>query len=89
MGADDLEMSWRHRALGFQLAIAETTFVAHSCGGNFDSIGREQKAWTISESDQALVRELARYYGTALPSPSKALWETDIFAPAFASARRS
>lgn len=79
LGADDLEISWRLRTLGFRLEIATGTFVAHECGGSFGTISSEEKASRVSASDASLFRKLREYYESEdLPS-SRQLWGSDIF----------
>ncbi len=84
LGADDLEISWRLRTLGFQLVFTTTTFVAHSCGASFESLEKDQKIGSVSLSDRALIRKLAKYYRTATLPSSRALWGSDIFTAALA-----
>lgn len=43
LGADDLEFSWRLRALGFDLMVAASTFVAHSGARSFASLDSTER----------------------------------------------
>jgi GT2 family glycosyltransferase len=85
LGADDLELSWRLRELGYSLAIAPDAFVHHEGGASFaKSESRELANIRIQRSDRALVSKLAHYYGwVGIPS-SQELWESPIFSEAFA-----
>ena len=87
LGADDLEISWRLRSLGYRLVVGQYTFVAHKCGASFESVGQNRKIESISQSDRALIRKLINYYGTTRLPTSGELWGSDIFAAAFASDR--
>ena len=75
-------MSWRLRTLGFQLAIAQSVFVAHTCGSSFNTITPEEKKAQVSASDAGLLRKLHSYYRTGLKPSSCDLWGNDIFAEA-------
>ena len=79
LGADDLELSWRLRTLGFQLAIAQNVFVAHDCGGSFNTISSEEKRNHVSASDASLLRKLQNFYGHGQLPSSRDLWGNDIF----------
>jgi GT2 family glycosyltransferase len=79
LGADDLEISWRLRALGYKLAVAKSVFVGHDCGGSFGTISSEAKRNAVSESDCALIEKLKNYYGTSKIPTSIQLWNNPIF----------
>lgn len=82
LGADDLEISWRLRELGYQLAIAADTFVHHKGSVSFSTVTSGERERLIAASDRALVQKLSRYYGVAsLPSSSE-LFDSEIFAGA-------
>jgi GT2 family glycosyltransferase len=83
LGADDLEISWRLRALGYKLAIAKTVFVAHECGGSFGTITSEAKRSAVSGSDAALIEKVTNYYGASKIPTSTQLWNNSIFDEAF------
>jgi GT2 family glycosyltransferase len=89
LGADDLELSWRLRALGYRLAIAGDVFVRHAGSVSFGSLEPEHAKLRVRRSDEALIRKLRAYYGGKdLPSCHE-LWGNDMFARALALAETS
>jgi GT2 family glycosyltransferase len=87
LGAADLELSWRLRALGMKLVIALDTFIHHTDRASFSQRPAEENAKFIpARRDAAVVAKLERYYGPSLPS-SMRLWGSAIYDAA--PARRS
>jgi GT2 family glycosyltransferase len=85
LGADDLELSWRLRQMGFTLGIASDAFVHHELGASFAQSPSQEivRSW-VKKSDRFLVRKLAGYYGwNEIPS-SRELWDSPIFDEALA-----
>jgi GT2 family glycosyltransferase len=86
LGADDLELSWRLKQLGYQLRIVPSVFVRHVCGASFATVPSIETRKKVRRSDRALVRRMRAYYGERdLPS-SQELFGCDIFAEALATA---
>jgi len=80
LGADDLELSWRLRALGYRLAVAADVFVRHDQGVSFASLPEGERSDRSSRSDEALAWKLEAYYGQGAVPSSREIWGTDIFA---------
>jgi GT2 family glycosyltransferase len=80
LGADDLELSWRLRALGHRIAVSADAFVRHDAGVSFASLPEGEKAARVGKSDLALLTKLRAYYGAALPT-SEEIWGSDVFQP--------
>jgi O-antigen biosynthesis protein len=81
LGADDLEMSWRLRALGYSLAIAEDVFVSHVGSVSFQSLSEKERTSRVLESDLAVWRKLKGFYASDPVPSSRELWDSDIFQP--------
>jgi GT2 family glycosyltransferase len=79
MGADDLELSWRLRALGLRIGVAADVFVRHDAGVSFASLAEGEKAVRVGESDAALLGKLRSYYGEESLPRSEEIWGSDVF----------
>lgn len=77
LGADDLELSWRLRALGYKLMISPQCYVEHEGSVSFRATGESETSPRIRASDEALKAKLRSYYGLTLPR-SMDLWGTQI-----------
>lgn len=86
MGADDLELSWRLRVLGHDLAIAGDVFISHEGSVSFESMDPKEKGERVARSDAALVAKLRKFYEETTVPSSWALWDCNIFENALASA---
>lgn len=84
LGADDLELSWRLRSLGYRLAVAADVFVRHYGGTSFSGLPDEERTGRSRASDAALLRKLERAYGEGAVPSSQAIWGTDVFRHALA-----
>lgn len=82
LGADDLEISWRLRTLGFSLMVAGDVFVAHRSGSSFSTLKPGEKERLVGMSDQGLVQKLRGFYGGSAELSSEEIWGIPIFAPA-------
>lgn len=82
LGADDLEFSWRLRALGYRLAIATDVFVRHDAGASFESLELSERKDRVSASDMALADKLAAYFGEHPIPSSEALFGSPVFTEA-------
>lgn len=88
LGADDLELSWRLRVLGYDLAIACDVFVSHVGSVSFASLPGPARDERVGRSDQALIAKLRDFYGTnGIPS-SWALWGCDVLEQAMVSRQK-
>lgn len=87
LGADDLEVSWRLRELGFELVVNPRVFVQHRCGVSFATITPEQKRELVWESDLGLIRKMRAYYETDILPTSRQVWGNEIFKDAMRLAR--
>lgn len=76
LGADDLELSWRYRELGLELAVVTNLFIHHQRGASFASVASEQRKRTIRQSDEGLIKKLVAYY-EVMPS-SMDVWRSSI-----------
>jgi GT2 family glycosyltransferase len=81
LGADDLDLSWRLRCLGYKLKIALDAFVHHAEHASFDARSQTETAALVAQSDALLVEKLRRYYGSSVPT-SQTLWGCEIFSEA-------
>jgi GT2 family glycosyltransferase/tetratricopeptide (TPR) repeat protein len=81
LGADDLELSWRLRQLGYSLTIALDVFVHHAGQRSFVTQDRNVVSDLVAASDAQLRRKLVKFYGDNLPT-SHELWACDIFSQA-------
>jgi len=84
LGADDLELSWRFRELGYELKVVLDAFAHHEGSHSFTHTPeREMAQVRIRQSDRALVRRLVGFYGFSSVPSSRELWGSDIFCEAF------
>lgn len=84
LGADDLEMSWRLRTMGYKLVVAKGAYVRHISQVSFASLPPGKKEEYVHASDAAFVRKLQRYYGSTILPTSEQLFGCDIFDEALA-----
>ncbi|MBS1707754.1 MAG: glycosyltransferase family 2 protein [Armatimonadetes bacterium] len=84
LGADDLEMSWRLRTMGYKLVVAKGAYVRHISQASFASLPPGKKEEYVHASDAAFVRKLQRYYGSTILPTSEQLFGCDIFDEALA-----
>ena len=89
LGADDLELSWRLRALGYSLAIAGDVFVHHKGSVSFSTLTKDEWEYRVNLSDQALVAKLKAVYGERFLLSSQQLWGCDVFSAALLNDRES
>jgi len=73
LGADDLELSWRLRALGYRLAINLGSFVTHLGSASFASLDEHDRQERVARSDAELIEKIRGYYVKNFPSAQK-LW---------------
>ncbi|MBI1331446.1 MAG: glycosyltransferase [Armatimonadetes bacterium] len=78
LGADDLDLSWRLKCLGYDLLVALDVFVHHAGQKSFETRERSEVSDFVAQSDANLITKLTRFYGPNLPN-SHVLWECDIF----------
>ena len=84
LGADDLEISWRLRQLGFRLSVVPSVFVRHVGGASFSTVPRLETRRKVRRSDRALLHRLEAFYGKGRVPSSMELFACDIFAEALA-----
>lgn len=82
LGAEDLELSWRLRCLGYNLQFALDVFVEHRHHVSFSSLKEGQANEYIQTSDRALVQKLHQYYEGLEGITSQNLWGSPIFSEA-------
>jgi hypothetical protein len=69
LGADDLELSWRYRELGYGLVVVPSAFVRHVGGASFATLPVVETRIRVRRSDRAFIQRLRAYYGDS-PIPS-------------------
>lgn len=82
VGAEDLELSWRLRCLGYNLQIALDVFVEHRHHISFSSLEESQAKEYIQASDRMLMQKLSQYYEGLEGITSQDLWGSPIFSEA-------
>lgn len=89
LGADDLEISWRLRSLGYDLAVALNVFVAHETSRSFATLAPGEKSRLVFQSDAALISKLRAFYGDCHLPTSTELWGNAIFDEAFSRFKKA
>jgi GT2 family glycosyltransferase/tetratricopeptide (TPR) repeat protein len=83
LGNDDLELSWRLRAHGFELRIAADVFIYHEGQHSFRGEPESLTSRLTQESSDTLYRILELHYGSGrVPTPQE-LWGIDWLIPSF------
>ncbi len=81
LGNDDLELSWRLRANGYQLKVATDTFIHHDGQQSFQTVKKEITSRLVQESTDVLYAKLKTAYGEDnVPTPVE-LWGMEWFTP--------
>ncbi|MCC6685431.1 MAG: glycosyltransferase [Fimbriimonadaceae bacterium] len=79
LGADDLELSWRLRTLGYKLLIVLDVFVEHRHGVSFSAISTSTAENQIRASDLQLRQKLSDFYGGIRGLSSVLIWDHPVF----------
>jgi len=86
LGADDLDISWRYRMLGYKLLVVPGVFVRHVGSASFATLPSLETRKLVRRSDRALLQRLRAYYGEDGVPSSMELFGSDIFAEALSRA---
>lgn len=81
LGNDDLDLCWRLRLAGYELAVAMDTIIFHKGQESFKSSPESTTAGLVQESTDYLFYKLHRHYGAGKVPSSQELWDMDWFQP--------